>query len=221
MNSGKTITLVAPDRHEFSAFLAEPETEAKAGLVILQEIFGVTDHMKNIAERFAEHGYRTIVPALFDRVSRNSVIPYADAARGRDLAGRCPPTEVLMDIQAAADRVKVKNRVSVIGYCWGGTYAYLSACELKITSAVAYYGTRIVDQLDRKPGCPVLFHFGENDQIITDAQVAQIKSANPTQPLHVYPGAGHAFSNTDRPSYHPESAQIAEERTLAFLAKTA
>lgn len=226
MSIGNTISLVAADAHRLSAYLVEPATEnpeeeTKAGLVILQEIFGVTGQMKKLAERFAQHGYRTIVPALFDRVVPDSVIPYDDADQGRALAGKCEPDKVLMDIQAAADRVSVDNRVSVIGYCWGGTYAFLSACELNISSAVAYYGTRIVDQLDKKPKCPLLFHFGENDNLITDVHIAQIRAANPSQPMHVYPGAGHAFANADRPNHHPQSARIAEERTLDFLAQTA
>ncbi len=231
MSIGKTISLVAADGHRLSAYLVEPAAETpvvetpkegtKAGLVILQEIFGVTGQMKKLAERFAQHGYRTIVPALFDRVAPDSVIPYDEADQGRALAGKCKPDNVLMDIQTAADRVNVDNRVSVIGFCWGGTYAFLSACELKISSAVAYYGTRIVEQLDKKPKCPLLFHFGEKDNLISDVHIAQIRAANPSLPTYVYPGAGHAFANADRPSYHPESARVAEERTLEFLAQTA
>lgn len=217
MSNDKTIQLSSSDNHQLSAFLAEPATEPKAGLVILQEIFGVTEHMKNLARRYAEQGYRTIVPALFDRVAPDSVIPYDKAAKGRSLAEQCQPQAVLKDIQAAADLVRVDHKVAVIGYCWGGTYAYLSACELPISAATAYYGTRIIEQLSKKPRCPVQFHFGEEDPIITPGQVAQIKAANPTQPIYVYHGAGHAFSNADRPSYHNEASRLAEDRTLSFL----
>jgi len=220
MSNATAIQLTTSDNHQLSAFLAEPDAEPRAGLVILQEIFGVTEHMQNISRRYAEQGYRTIVPALFDRVAPDSVIPYAEADQGRALAGQCQPNEVLKDIQAAADLVSVGNKVSVLGFCWGGTYAYLSACELHISAAVAYYGTRIVEQLNKKPRCPVQFHFGEEDPMITPDHVEQIKAANPTQPIYVYQGAGHAFSNADRPSYHEEASRLAEDRTLSFLQQT-
>lgn len=220
MSNDKTIQLSAADNHRFNAFLAEPEGESQAGLVILQEIFGVTEHMKNVARRFAKQGYRVIVPALFDRAAPNSVLPYSDTIKGRALASQCQPTEVLKDIKAAAERVKVGDKVSVIGFCWGGTYAHLAACELKIASAVAYYGTRIKDHLNNKPRCPVQFHFGKLDSIITEEDVANIERANPTQPIFVYDEAGHAFACADRTSYHEESARIAEDRTLSFLSQT-
>jgi carboxymethylenebutenolidase len=214
-----SISLSTADGRSINAYLVEPKTKPKGGVVILQEIFGVTDHMKALAGHFAEQGYRAVVPALFDQVSPNAVVSYQDAEQGRALAAKCDPEKVLMDIQAAADRAKVGDRVSVVGYCWGGTYAYLSACELDITSAVAYYGTRIIEQLDKNANSPVLFHFGGKDPIIKPEYVAEIQAANPDQQVLVYPEAGHAFSNADRPNYHPESAELAWQRTLEFLAQ--
>ena len=212
----KNTVLTAFDGHQLGAFVVEPD-KPKSGLVILQEIFGVTEHMKNIARQYASQGYRTVVPALFDRIEQGKVIPYSAAGEGRSLASQCQQEDVLQDIQAAAEFVSLDEKVAVLGFCWGGTFAYLSASELKISAAIAYYGTRIIEHLNNQPNCPLLLHFGAKDPMITTEHIEQIRAENPSHSIYVYKGAGHAFNNTERSNYHRESSLIAQQRTLTFL----
>ena len=123
----------------------------------------------------------------------------------------------MADIAAALAVVRHTGRVGVVGFCWGGKQAYLAACHLPVSAAVAYYGGSIAASLDQKPKAPVMFHFGEHDTHIPLTDVAKIKAANPQGIFHLYP-AGHGFNCDQRGSYHAPSAQLARERTLAFLA---
>ena len=112
MLTESSIKIRSSDHHQFDAFTVAPDESPKAGLVVIQEIFGVTEHMKNIARYYAEQGYHTIVPALFDRVAeRNTLIPYSETDKGRSLAEQCRQDEVLRDIQAAADTVKTNGHL--------------------------------------------------------------------------------------------------------------
>lgn len=209
-------TIKADDGHQLDAYLSDADN-AKAGLVVIQEIFGITEHLKNTADQFAQLGYQTIVPALFDRVEPGLVLPYDQVAKGIEIAGQCAEDKVLSDIKAAMDAVAVNGKVAVVGYCLGGTYAYLSACRLSPTSAISYYGTRVTDYLDEKPDCPILFHFGEKDIYVTPDDIELIRQANPKQSAYVYEGADHGFSCKDRSSYHPDSEKLAWQRTTEFL----
>ena len=214
MNNHCTTTIQARDGHTFQAYLVQPHGEPIAGLVMLHEIFGITYSMKNLAHKYADQGYRVLVPALFDRVASDTVLPYEEMARGREIAGRCDPDQVLIDIEAACREVSPQP-AAVIGFCWGGTYAYLAACELDITCAVSYYGTRIHEFLQKKPRHPVQFHFGEQDPLISQSALKKIRKANPCQSFYLYPQAGHAFANEARSSFHPLSAETAYNRNIS------
>jgi carboxymethylenebutenolidase len=121
-------------------------------------------------------------------------------------------------VAAAVAVVRHSGRVGVVGYCWGGTLAYLAACELPLAAAVVYYG-RVGEYLERKPRCPVLYHYGSEDRSIPPSEVERIRATQPAAPVHVYEGAGHGFNCEQRDSYDSAAAALARTRTLDFLAR--
>jgi carboxymethylenebutenolidase len=159
----ETIKLTAADGHSFEAFHAAPKQGSKGGLVILQEIFGLTDQLKGVVRAYARDGYDTIFPCVYDRVAPGTVVPFAEAERGRDLAYGLPLDKVMHDVGAAVDRVQSSRGVSVLGFCWGGGVIVRAAAELNLRGAIAFYGTRLPTYLNLKPKCPLLFHFGKID----------------------------------------------------------
>lgn len=218
--TNKNTMIKAADGHQFNAYLAEPSQVAIAGIVLLPEIFGITQHLQDMADEYAKHGYRAIVPALFDRAEVNATLGYDEVQRGLDLMNSCSEERALDDIQAAADAVSVDGKVAVQGYCWGGSLAFLSACELNITAAVSFYGGQVINELHRKPKCQVLFHFGSEDQSIPEESVIDIQATLVNYSEHtayVYEGAEHAFANHDRTSFNQKSATLANQRSYDFL----
>jgi carboxymethylenebutenolidase len=213
---GTQIELVAADGHRLAAYLAEPASQPLGGIVVIQEIFGVTRHIRAVADQYAAAGFLVAAPALFDRVERNVDVPYTDMAKGFSYVQKLTNDQVMLDVQAAIDRVRSAGKVGVVGYCWGGTMAYLAAAKTKIDAAVAYYGGGINRHTAEKPRAPVMFHFGEKDQHIPPSAVAEIKAAYPEGVYHLYP-AEHGFNCTDRASFEPASAKLALQRSLEFL----
>lgn len=218
---GTTITLTAADGHQFSAYRAEPQGAAKGTLVIIQEIFGVNSHIRRVTDNYAGDGYLAIAPALFDRAERGVELGYsqADIARGREIRGRIGWDEALSDIRAAMDSVGASGQVGVIGYCWGGSLAWLAATRLKPACAVCYYGGAIAQFKDERATCPVMMHFGERDHSIPIGAVGEIREAQPEALVFVYT-AGHGFSCEQRGDYDAASAAAAKSRTLSFLDET-
>ncbi len=216
---GEFTTLMARDGHEFNAWLAAPTGAPRGALVIAQEIFGVNRHIRGVADGFAADGYVTIAPCLFDRIRRGIELGYGekDTQEGRGYRMQIPKEKTLLDLAACINVVKHAGRVAVIGYCWGGTLAYLAACELPIARAVSYYGGQIKDHLDKHPRRPVMYHFGEKDPYIPPGDVEKIRAADPDGVVHLYP-ADHGFNCEERGSYDAASARLARERTLEFLA---
>lgn len=213
---GQSIELEAADGHHLSAYLAEPAGKPRGRVVIIQEIFGVTRHIRNVVDQYAAQGYLTAAPALFDRIERNVDVPYSDMQRGFGYMQATQLDKVMLDIDATVARVRAAGKVAVVGYCWGGMLAYLAAARLKVDAAIAYYGGGIDRYLDEKPKVPVLFHYGEKDSHIPLATVEKVKAAYPQGTYYLYP-AEHGFNCTDRGSYEPKSAQLAFERSVEFL----
>jgi len=213
-----TTTLTAADGFTLEAFRATPAGTPRGGLVILQEIFGITDQLKGVVRAYARDGYDAIIPALYDRVAPGTVVPFADANRGRDLAYGLPLDKVMLDVAAAAQRVRGPHGVSVLGFCWGGGVIVRAAAEIDLRGAIAFYGTRLPTYLDCKPKCPLLFHFGATDPNSTPEIIAQVRQALPAAETHLYE-AGHAFANDVRPTYVAAAADAARARTLGFLAR--
>jgi carboxymethylenebutenolidase len=218
---GETVKLTADDGHSFDAYVARPAEQPKAGLVIVQEIFGVNVHIRAVADGFAKDGYLAVAPALFDRHKPGIELGYdsADVAKGREIRGTIAWDDALRDIDAALGLVTSAGKVGVVGYCWGGSVAWLAATRLKPAAAVCYYGGNVYEFRGEQPNCPVQFHFGEQDTGIPMDQVKAVAAAHPDQELHTYP-AGHGFNCDLRGSYHAESAKLARERTLTFLSRT-
>ncbi|HEX7416518.1 MAG TPA: dienelactone hydrolase family protein [Steroidobacteraceae bacterium] len=213
-------TIMARDGHEFQTWLAAPPARPRAAIVVVQEIFGVNSHIRAVTDGYAAAGYVAIAPALFDRVRRGIELGYsaADMQEGQGYVKQLQRGQTLADLSAAIAVVKHAGRVGVVGYCWGGTIAYMAACELPIACAVAYYGGSITKELAKHPKCPVMYHFGELDKHIPASDIAKIKAAHPQGEFHTYP-AEHGFNCEQRESYDAASARLARERSLAFFAK--
>jgi carboxymethylenebutenolidase len=213
---GQTIELSAADGHRLSAYLAEPAEKPRGGLVVIQEIFGITRHIRAVADQYAAAGYLSIAPALFDRIERNVDVPYSNMQLGYSYMQKTDLDKAMLDIDAGVARVRAAGKVGVVGYCWGGALAYLAAARLKVEAAICYYGGGIDQHVGEKPRAPVLFHYGEKDSHIPPPTVAKVKAAVPQGTFYLYP-AEHGFNCTDRSSYEPASAQLAFERSLEFL----
>jgi carboxymethylenebutenolidase len=212
---GQNIELSASDGHRLAAYVSSPGAP-RGGIVVIQEIFGVTRHIRAIADQYAAAGFTAIAPALFDRVERNVDVPYTDMAKGFGYMQQLKNEQVMLDVQAAINRLNPAGKVGVVGYCWGGTMAYLAAARLKVAAAVAYYGGGIDKYTAEKPRCPIMFHFGEKDAHIPLSAVEKIKAEVPEGIFHLYP-ADHGFNCTDRASFDPASAKLALERSLEFF----
>jgi carboxymethylenebutenolidase len=213
---GETVKLTADDRHSFDAYVARPADQPKAGLVVVQEIFGVNKHIRAVADGYAKDGYLAIAPALFDRVEPGIELGYDkdDITRGREIRGKISWDQAMRDVAAAMGFVKGAGKTGVAGYCWGGSVAWVAACRLNPDAAICYYGGNIHECRNEQPSCPVMFHFGEEDSGIPMDQVKEIGKAHPKQDLFTYP-AGHGFNCDMRGSFDADSAALARERTRA------
>ena len=210
--------LTARDGHELDCWIQPATAPRRGGLVILQEIFGLTDQLKGVAERYAARGLDVAIPALFDRKERGAVIPFSEAPRGRDIMLASDLEETMTDIEAAVEALaKDGGKVVVIGFCWGGGLALRAAQTLEVAGAIAFYGTRLPQYLDKPLKAPMLFHFGTADSHVPPEMVEEARAALPAAEFHMYE-AGHAFANDARPAdYVAEAAELAHKRTAAFI----
>jgi carboxymethylenebutenolidase len=222
---GQTITLTASDGFKLGAYLAhltDPAAKPKGAVVVIQEIFGVNSHIRNVCDRFAKEGYVAIAPAIFDRIEPNFQSGYSpdEVAVARKFVANPDWAAMLRDTQAAIDSVKEIGPVGIVGFCLGGSVAYGAATKANgLSAAVGYYGGAIVRFAGDKPKVPTLLHFGEMDTGISMADVDTIKSKRPDVEVLVYPGAQHGFNCDERASYDKPSSDLAWQRTLAFFAK--
>ncbi len=211
--------LTASDGHKFSAYKAAPPGDPKAGLVVIQEIFGVNSHIQDVCDRYAEQGYLAIAPALFDRISPNITLNYEseDVTQGIEYKMQISDEQALLDIDAARAAIASAGPVYVVGYCWGGSLAYLSACRLPdFNKAVGYYGGQVAQHIDEAPQIPVMLHFGDQDASIPLKSVDEVMTKRPGIPVYIYQ-AGHGFNCDQRGSYDTASAKLALDRTLEFF----
>lgn len=214
------ITLTAEDGFKLAAYKATPAGAPRGGIVVIQEIFGVNQHMRKVTDGFAADGYAAVSPAVFDRAEKGFETGYtqADIDRGRATRGKCDETQLVMDVRAAVQHLAGQGlKVGVVGYCMGGTFAWLAATRIKgVAAAVGYYGGGIYATVGEKPLCPTILHFGETDASIPKEHYEAVMKAHPNVPSYVYP-AGHGFNCDERGSWHAESAKLARERTIAFF----
>ena len=219
-SNGKFIELIAADGHRFSAWESAPAGQARGAVVIAPEIFGVNSHIRSVADGYAADGYLALAPALFDREQRDYDAGYspAEVEAGLALMRKVSIDSALADVKACAEHGRRVGEVAIVGYCWGGTVAWVAAARVSgLACAVAYYGGGIPDYTAEQPDCPVMFHFAEQDKRPTAAQAREIAAAYPSAIAHFYP-AGHGFNCDQRGSYDAESSKLARTRTLEFLA---
>ncbi len=183
---GDQIQLTANDGHVLGAYRATPVNAPRGGVVILQEIFGVTDHIQRVADQYAENGYLAIAPSLFDRERPGITLDYSSVDEARSIMMSLELNDVVVDIRAALDAAHPAGKVAAIGYCWGGALADLAACRLDFDAAVAYYGRMIVDWLDEQPRCSMIYHFGANDPLIPTEMIERISAARASHTSFVY-----------------------------------
>ena len=216
---GETVSLTAADGHALDAYRARPDGASRGGLVVIQEIFGVNGHIRALCDGFAADGYDAIAPALFDRNQTGAALDYDEAgtAAGRAFRLAVGWDAPVSDIAAAVAAVGGDGKVGVVGYCWGGSLAWLAAARLEIACAAACYGGQICQFRGEHPRCPIELHLGETDAIVPPEDRALIREWHPDLPIHLYP-AGHGFCCDARPGYDAESAALARKRTLALLA---
>jgi carboxymethylenebutenolidase len=215
-------TLTAADGHKLSAYVARPEGEPVAGLIVLQEVFGVNAHIRSVADQYAKDGFLAVAPALFDRIERGVELSYDGADREKTMSfiPRLDAEKAVADIAAAMEFAAnaTGKKTGVIGYCWGGTLAWLAATRLHPDAAVGYYAGRIGNYAAETPSAPVMLHFGKQDTHIPAEEVEKVHAAHPEVEIYWY-DAGHGFNCVPRPSYHQASAQLGRERSLSFLKK--
>lgn len=218
--TGTTITLKTPDGAAIGAYLAQPAGKPRGGLVVIQEAFGVNAYVRSVAERYAAEGYSAIAPMIYDRQERGVELGYegSDLDRARTLRRGLQWPQVMADVKAAMEAVSSSGKVGIIGYCVGGSAAWMAAQRLPVAAAISYYGRDIVDWLEPKPACPVMLHYAETDHHIPLSNVATVRAAYPELPIYIYPGE-HGFDCDLRASFQPESAALARRRSAEFLAK--
>jgi carboxymethylenebutenolidase len=219
---GQDIKLTASDNFQLGAYRADPAGVPKGAIVVIQEIFGVNHHIRNVCHRLAAEGYVAIAPAIFDRVEPNFTSGYSpdEIAVARKFVANPDWAAMLRDTQAAIDAAKSAGPVGIIGFCLGGSIAYAAATKLSgLKAAVGYYGGVIVRFADDKPTAPTQLHFGEKDTGIPLTDVETIKAKRPDVEVFVYPGAQHGFHCDERASYDKASADIAWPRSMEFFAK--
>jgi carboxymethylenebutenolidase len=220
---GKHFSLVASDSFKLSAYRADPSGAAKGGIVVIQEIFGVNQHIRAVCDRLAADGCAAIAPAVFDRQQPNFECGYSpdEIANARKFVANPDWGAMLRDVQAAIDEAKKSGPAAIMGFCMGGTIAFLAACKLNgLSAAIGYYGGQIAKNADEKPKVPVQLHFGEKDAGIpmSDVEIIKQKRGGDCE-IYVYPEAQHGFHCDERGSYNDAAAKLAWERSMAFLQK--
>jgi carboxymethylenebutenolidase len=217
---GEHIQVESGDGFQLGAYVAEPSADCIGAVVVIQEIFGVNQHIREVTDGYASEGYFAIAPKIFDRVERDIELGYeeSDMGQGVELAfQKLQMDNTLLDVQAAITLAQTKGKVGVVGYCFGGLLTWLSACTLQgVSAASSYYGGGVAGQLDKQPGCPIIMHFGELDANIPMSDVEQVKAAQPDVPVYVYP-ADHGFNCDHRGSYDGDASALARQRTLDFF----
>ena len=219
---GNVTTLTSSDGHSFEAYEAAPDGSPKGTIVVVQEIFGVNAHIREVADGYARAGYRAMAPALFDRVEPKIELGYAgaDMMQGIEIArGKLDVGDALLDIQATVRSASESGAVGLVGYCFGGLMAFLSACQVSgLACAVSYYGGGIAAQLEQSPNIPLQFHFAELDAHIPLSDVDLIRNAYPQCGLFTY-DADHGFNCDHRASFDEAAADLARQRALEFFAE--
>jgi carboxymethylenebutenolidase len=219
---GRKLFLRAADGHQLGAYRADPPGTPRGRVVVIQEIFGVNRHIRSVCDRLAQAGYVALAPQIFDRLQRDFESGYSEpeVARAREFIPKLDWDKLMLDVRAAVDALKREGPVAILGFCLGGSVAFVAATRFDgLVAAICYYGGMIAKYADNKPRSPTQMHFGDMDSHVPMSDVGMIRAKRPDCDVHVYAGAGHGFHCDERGSYEPKSAAIAWERSLAFLAR--
>ena len=216
------ISIRCADDFAMGCYRAEAVGETTGVVVVIQEIFGVNTHIREVADGYAQSGYTAYAPKLFDRIGADIELGYteSDMAKGIDLAfNKLDLAQVISDVQATVEQIAANSdkKIGVVGFCFGGLISWLSAAQVNgLSAAIGYYGGGIAGQLDQSPRCPTMLHFGELDAHIPLSDVNKISHANPDVPVHVY-AADHGFNCDHRGSFDAAAAELALSRSLEFF----
>lgn len=213
-----SITSAATDHFAFPAYHAAPSGERKGGVIVIQEIFGIDEHVRRDVDRWASLGYEAVAPALYERRESGFTAHHDEAGIKAGIAHAMgtPREQVMADIAACRDYLKDRGKVCIVGYCYGGSMAWIAAGEVGgLAAASSYYGSMVQANAELKPQCPTIVHLGRLDAgIPADAVKQAVETANPSVPVYIYEDAGHGFNNEDPERHAAASAELARQRTL-------
>ena len=209
----------ADDGVHLRVYRAEPRDVPRAGIVVMHEAFGMNDHIRGMCDRYANEGYLALAPALYDRVEKAFELPgYSedDLVKGMNLRRGLEWDRCVSDMRSVIEQAREAGSVGVVGFCWGGSLAWLAATRCGVDAAVCYYGGQIVQFIDEPPGCPILAHFAERDVHVPIESASVVAERYPEVPVYTY-DANHGFNCDARADYDADSAALAQERTFAFF----
>jgi carboxymethylenebutenolidase len=217
----ETIKIAGPDGFEFAALHAAAQGARKGGVIVIQEIFGLDEYVRADVERWAALGYEAVAPALYDRREPGFLAHHdPDGMKAGVAHARGTPIDQAMgDIVACRDLLqKGGPKVCIVGYCYGGSMAWLAAAKVEgLSAASSYYGSMVKANAELTPLCPVIVHLARNDGIPADEVKQAVAASNPGVPVYIYEGAGHGFNNESPERYHEPSATLARKRTLELF----
>jgi len=220
MTRGTMTTMTMSDGAEIGVYHVAPKAKRRGGLVLIQEIFGVTEHIKECCDSYADEGYEVLGPSLYDREAPGFAVSYSpeDIQKAIKIArGEHPFDLSIADSQTCIDALKAKGKVFITGYCYGGSVTWAAACKCDgLAAASGFYGGNIPQMAEWKPKCPTILHFGRHDHGIPMEQVERIGKLHPDVKVYVY-DAGHGFNSDRRTDYNAEAAKLAKQRTLELF----
>jgi len=223
--SGSLIRVKSRDGFEFDAYHAAASGPRKGGVIVVQEIFGLSDHIKEMTDRFGAAGYEAVAPSMYDRAERGFIVQPKDVAanmaRGRELAMGNGPDNAMNDIGGVFDVLSKSGKVCITGYCYGGTMSWLAGSRIDgLAAASCYYGGNIPQMIGLTPKCPTICHFGAKDaHIPLVGAVDKIQAAHPDIPVYIY-DAGHGFARKESADYDAASDKLAFDRTLELFGRS-
>lgn len=226
------ISIKTQDQKQFTAFLAQPVHTPAPAVLVLPEIYNSNEHIRSVAEKFADDGFLALAPDVYWRIEAETYLPYTPEGQqqARAMNEKLDVDQLISDLGDCVKTLQAlpecNGKVAAMGFCLGGKLAYLCGTRLPVSAMISYYGVKIDDYLDESAqlNCPALFHFAENDEHVPAATVAKIEAvlqAEDNVGIHLYPGTGHGFNRKGYPPYHQPSADLAWQRTLELLQQMA
>ena len=218
---GDTIKITAADGFAFDAYHALPPGSCHGGVIVIQEIFGIDEHIRRDVDRWADMGFEAVAPSMYDRREPGFTAHHDPDGMKAGIAHAMatPRDQAMGDIAACRDRLAHNGKVFIVGYCYGGSMAWLAAANVPgLAAASSYYGSLVKENAMLKPLCPTIVHLGrKDDHIPADEVKAAVQAANPDVAVYIYDDAGHGFNNEDPERHATGAAELARERTLTLF----